>query len=73
MRQASTAGAAKDPRVQVMVVQPGNEVAIGMQIPDPEQAERADLKGLSHGAAAAKLVEEASARDAARQRSIYLS
>lgn len=50
-----------------MVVQPGNEVAIGMQIPDPEQPEEADLKALSHKDAAAKLVDAASARDAARQ------
>lgn len=68
-QESSAEGAGKDERIQVMVVQPGNEVAIGMQLPDPKQPEQADLSKLSHQEAAGKLVDEASARDASHQMS----
>ena len=69
-QESSAEGAEmKHNRVQVMVVQPGNEVAIGTQVPDPKQTEQSDLRTLSHKEAATKLVDEASARDASHQMS----
>ena len=68
-QESSAEGAEKHNRIQVMVVQPGNEVAIGTQVPDPKQPEQTDLRALSHKEAAAKLVDEASARDACHQMS----
>ena len=68
-QESSADGALKVERIQVMVVQPGNEVAIGTQLPDPKEAEQADLGKLSHQEAAGKLVDEASARDASCQMS----
>lgn len=68
-QESSADGAGKEERIQVMVVQPGNEVAIGTQLPDPKQLEEADVRKLSYQEAATKHVDEASARDASRQMS----
>ena len=68
-QESSADGAVKDERIQVMVMQPGNEIAIGTQLPDPKQLEGADLRKLSYQEAATKHVDEASARDASRRMS----
>ena len=68
-QESSADGVGKEERIQVMVMQPGNEVAIGMQLPNPKQLEGADLRKLSYQEAATKHVDEASARDASHRMS----
>ena len=60
----------KEKPVQVMVVQPGNEFAIGTQLSNDKRP-AADFRDISDQEVAAKLVDEASSRDAARQTSSY--
>ena len=66
--QHAAEGAGKEKPIQVMVVQPGDEFAIGTQLSTDKQA-AADFRGVSDQEAAAKAVDEASSRDAARQTS----
>ena len=64
-QQQSSAGASgKQQMVQVMVVQPGDELAIGTQLPCPRELAKELQKG-SDREVAAKMVDEASSRDAA--------
>ena len=66
-QQQSSAGApGKQQVVQVMVVQPGDELAIGTQLPCPREL-AVELQKGSDREIAAKVVDEASSRDAAGQ------
>ncbi len=66
-QQQSSAGApGKQQVVQVMVVQPGDELAIGTQLPCPREL-AVELQKGSDREVAAKVVDEASSRDAAGQ------
>ena len=65
-QQSSTGNSEKDHKIQVMVVQPDNEFAIGTQLSDSGQPAR-DFKGSSDREMAAKLVDEAAARDASQR------
>lgn len=65
-QQSSTGDSKTDHKIQVMVVQPDNEFAIGTQLSDSGQPAR-DFKGSSDREMAAKLVDEAAARDASQR------
>ena len=66
-QQQSSAGASgKQQVVQVMVVQPGDELAIGTQLPCPREL-AVELQKGSDREVAAKVVDAASSRDAASQ------
>ena len=67
-QQSSAGGSGKQQMVQVMVVQPGDELAIGTQLPCPKEL-AAELQKGSDREVAAKMVDEASSRDAAGQSS----
>ena len=63
-QQSSAGGSGKQQMVQVMVVQPGDELAIGTQLPNPREL-AVELQKGSDRELAAKMVDEASSRDAA--------
>lgn len=67
--RTSEGGPDKEQRIQVMVVQPGNEVVIGTQLSLNSKRPATERKKPSDQEAAAKLVDEACSRDAAHQAS----
>jgi hypothetical protein len=68
-QQHTADGGGKETPVQVMVLQPGNEFAIGTQLSTDTQAAIEFRRGVLDREIAAKAVDEASSREAAQQTS----